>query len=113
MILILQNYLADLTALSGDQPALAARRAGQLMRAIAMAGTVALCACGAYMLRLGTRVRRERRYPPPGMRVIRDTPVLTDDRAGRVGRILIVLSILLAAMALYFPILFLNLTESF
>lgn len=49
-------------------------------RYLAAAGTAALAApvavLGAYFLRVGGRVARAGRWPPPGMRVLRDTAVL-------------------------------------
>lgn len=47
----------------------------------------ALGAAG-YLWRLGARVVRARRYPPPELRMLRDTLVVTDDAAVRAGRLL-------------------------
>jgi hypothetical protein len=40
-----------------------------------------------YCWHLGQRILRAARYPLPGMRVVRDTPVATGDAARRRGRL--------------------------
>jgi hypothetical protein len=42
----------------------------------------------AYVWSLGERIFRAGEYPPPGLRVIRDTPVITGKRAISRGRLL-------------------------
>lgn len=61
-----------------------------------------LFAFSAYLWRLGEKVLRAREYPPPGLRVIRDTPVLTAEKAVSRGRLLKALAagFLVAAVAL-------------
>lgn len=41
-----------------------------------------------YLCRLGSRTTRARRFPPPGLRVVRETVVLSGDEASRRGRLL-------------------------
>jgi hypothetical protein len=43
-------------------------------------------AMSVYLWRLGTRAVRSQQFPPPGLRVARDTPVVTGDAAARAGR---------------------------
>ena len=47
-----------------------------------------MLAFAAYFWSLGTRILRAREFPPPGLRVIRDTPVVTGARAVFRGRLL-------------------------
>jgi hypothetical protein len=47
----------------------------------------------AYVWSLGKRVLQAREFPPPGLRVIRDTPVVTGERAISLGRLLKVLAL--------------------
>ena len=49
----------------------------------------------AYFWRLGGRVIRSSRFPPPGMRVVRDTVVRDGASAKRVGRILQAMALML------------------
>ena len=52
-----------------------------------------LVALAAYLWVLGERVVRAREFPPPGLRVIRDTPIVTGERAVSRGRLLKVLAL--------------------
>ncbi len=58
-----------------------------------------------YLWSLGRRTVRAGRYPPPGLRVTRDTPVLTGQAARRRGRLAYFFAGLLATTALLFPLL--------
>jgi hypothetical protein len=40
-----------------------------------------------YCWHLGQRILRAAQYPPPGLRVVRDTPIVTGDAARRRGRL--------------------------
>ena len=48
---------------------------------------------GVYCWSLGRRVLRAREFPPPGVRVIRDTVLITGERAAFRGRLLKVLAL--------------------
>ena|SRR5215472_4888821 len=50
-------------------------------------------ALAAYLWVLGGKVVRAREFPPPGLRVIRDTPIVTGERAVSRGRRLKVLAL--------------------
>src|SRR5215468_8517262 len=52
-----------------------------------------LLALAVYLWALGGRVVRAREFPPPGLRVIRDTPIVTGERAVLRGRLLKVLAL--------------------
>ena len=56
-------------------------------------------ALSAYLWSLGRRAIRARRYPPPGLRVTRDTPVLSGGAAERLGRALQIFAGVLALVA--------------
>ena len=60
---------------------------------------------GAYLWRLGQRTIRSGRYPPPGLRVVRDTPVIVGGEAGSVGRLLRALGVALAVTAVLLGVL--------
>lgn len=51
-----------------------------------------LLVLGFYLWRLGTRVHASMRFPPPGMRVLRDTPVVRGADASRRARMLQILA---------------------
>lgn len=52
-----------------------------------------LLALAAYLWVLGGKVVRAREFPPPGLRVIRDTPIVTGERAVSRGHLLKVLAL--------------------
>ena len=52
-----------------------------------------LLALAVYLWALGGKVIRAREFPPPGLRVIRDTPIVTGERAVSRGRLLKVLAL--------------------
>lgn len=64
-----------------------------------------LLALAAYLWALGRRIVNTQRFPPAGMRVIRDTPVLTGDAALRRGRWLQLLAVTLGLLSLALAIL--------
>lgn len=54
-----------------------------------------------YLYTIGKKIRQAERFPPPGMTVIRDTPVITGTPAGKRGLILMMLAVVLLAVAAY------------
>lgn len=58
-----------------------------------------------YLWRLGSSVVREQRFPPPGLRVIRDTPVLSGVAGVRRGRIMQGLALLLFSCGVALPLI--------
>src|SRR5262245_41399524 len=55
--------------------------------------SVPLLGLAVYLWSLGGKVVRAREFPPPGLRVIRDTPIVTGERAVFRGRLLKALAI--------------------
>jgi hypothetical protein len=60
---------------------------------------VPLLGFAAYAWSLGTRVRHQQRFPLEGVRLVRDTPVVSGAAAAARGRFMQVLAVLLAALA--------------
>jgi hypothetical protein len=79
-------------------------RARLVLGAVAAAAVVPLLACAAYVWRIGVRTLRAGEFPPPGFRVVRDTPVVTGPPAMARGRLLRVFALACAggAVALVF-----------
>jgi hypothetical protein len=91
-LVALQIWLSGLA-----QPA-AVSSQGQLLAAFAgLVGTacVSLLALAVYLWRTAGRVLAAGQFPPPGMRVVRDTPVLRGTKALRRGRIIQGVSVVL------------------
>jgi len=94
-LLILQGVLADLRMLRGNdferaRDALAAA----FLWSIAASALLTVPA-GIYLWRMGSRIRSALQFPPPGLRVIRDTVVVHGEPAARRGRALQGLAVLL------------------
>ncbi|MBI9077167.1 MAG: hypothetical protein JEZ02_17290 [Desulfatibacillum sp.] len=56
---------------------------------------------GLYLLAVGKLTIATRRFPPPGIRVIRDTVLLKEEEAVRKGRILFFSSFVLMGMGVW------------
>jgi len=79
-----------------------AETAGRARLAIylsALVLSVPLIAFAAYLWLLGARVLRAQRFPPPGFRVIRDTPVIGGPAAETRGQVIQVLALCLGLAA--------------
>jgi hypothetical protein len=63
-----------------------------------------LVAFAVYFWRLGRRILLTGRFPPPGMSVVRDTPILTGAASRRGGRALQFVGLALAAAAIGFGV---------
>jgi hypothetical protein len=63
---------------------------------------VALVEMGVYLILLARRTLRSDQYPPPGMRVIRETRLRKGTQAKRAALSLIVLASLLMVVAFFF-----------
>jgi hypothetical protein len=87
-----------------DDPATIGGKARVLLLAVAVVTAGPPVAAGAYLWRLGERVRETQRFPPVGVRMVQDTVVLAGDAARKRGRILQGLALMLivtgCAMAL-------------
>lgn len=82
-------------------PVEAARTSLSKVFSLSMAIMV-LCVCGAgwHCWRVGERVRRSLRFPPPDATVVRDTMVLSGQAAVSRGRLLQVLGVILILCAI-------------
>src|SRR5688572_19353929 len=74
-------------------PGASTKRARVAFLALAALLLAPLLAFAVYLWSLGGRVLRAQEFPPPGLRVIRDTAVLTGARAVSRGRLLKVLAV--------------------
>jgi len=74
-------------------PGSSAQRVKMVLRVLVALLLAPLLALAAYLWSLGGKVVRAREFPPPGLRVIRDTPIVTGERAVSRGRLLKVLAL--------------------
>lgn len=87
------RYRASLTDWVLADPRASAHRIRLVFVLLTTVLAAPLLAFSAYLWWLGEKVVRAREYPPPGLRVIRDTPIITGDRAACRGRVLKVLAV--------------------
>ena len=99
------TYLAGLAALAEMQPEAAIARGAFVFKLVALAGGLGLMLLAAYVAHLAARVRRSERFPPPGVRVVRDTRILEGYRAKRRGDIGLLLAVVVAACGIVLPVL--------
>lgn len=78
-----------------EDPARTAARARLLLAGLALATSGPALAAGVYLWRLGSRIVTAERFPPPGLRMVQDTMVLTGDAARTRGRIFQALGLVL------------------
>jgi hypothetical protein len=83
----------------------AAHRLKFLFLFLAAVLTVPLLAIAAYVWTLGKKIIRAREFPPPGLRVLRDTPVITEEKAVARGRLLQVFAVVCAVASVLLSLL--------
>ena len=95
-------YMDQMSQLSKADPNLALEKTMLLLKWSLRVVFAALVGMGAYLILLARRTLRAGRYPPPGMRVIRETRLRTGNQAKKAALSLIVLASLLIAVAFFF-----------
>lgn len=75
--------------------------------------SVPLFALAAYLWFLGAKVERSELFPPAGLRMVRDTTVITGTAAVRRGRVLKVLAVALVFVAGLLCVVLWSLTKAF
>jgi hypothetical protein len=99
-------YMDQISQLSKKDPDLTLKKTMLLLKWSMRVVFLALLGMGAYLILLARRTLRSGQYPPPGMRVIRDTKLRTGNQAKRAAISLIVLASILIVVAfsfLYWP----------
>jgi MFS family permease len=107
----LNGYLADLRQEAVDRPELGYSKMIVLMKWVLGSAALLITLTGVYLLIIAFRALKAGRYPPPGMKVIKDTRVKTGRQAKIMAYLLIFNSgaiILLIGLVLF---LFLMMAE--
>lgn len=109
-LLLLERWIIGVQAL---EPELALGKLHSALWWLLVAGCLSLAVFGAWLWRLGNAIKAAQRFPLPGARVIRDTPVLNGDDAIRrsmlfrgLGIFLLLATIALAVLAWRFWAIF-------
>ena len=85
----LSGYLADLRQEGVERPKSAYPRMITLMKWVLGSAALGITLAGAYLLIIAFRSLKAGRYPPPGMKVIRDTRIKTGRQAKIMAYLLI------------------------
>jgi hypothetical protein len=106
LIVAFERYRIPLSDWVLADPAVSSRRLRLVFLGLAGLFLAPLLAFAAYIWSLGVKVVRAREFPPPGLRVIRDTPVVRGERAVSRGRLLKVLALACGIAAVALGLLF-------
>ena len=93
LIAAFERYRIPLSDWVRGDPGASAQRARLVLLCLGVLLIAPLLVLAGYLWSLGERIVRAREFPPPGMRVIRDTPVITGEKAISRGRLLKVLAL--------------------
>lgn len=99
LLLWLENLRPDLEAWLTEQPDTVAPRARLLLAVGAGLAVAPLILLAAYFWSLGRRTLGAGRFPPPSMKVLRDTAVLVGPAAEARGRLLQALAVFWVILA--------------
>lgn len=94
-MLALRAAMGPLDKLGPDDLPAAVARLLRVVAVVAWAGGLGFVGCAWWLFRLARRINRSGRYPPPGMKVVRDTRV----RTGRAARTTANAALLFAVLA--------------
>jgi hypothetical protein len=100
LIATMQSQLGALQKVAAENPAVIQENFGIITWALIAAVVLPVWAFNIYLWRLGSRIVVTGQFPPPGMKVLRDTPVLRDAAARKCGRLLQVVAAVTSAAAL-------------
>jgi len=96
------EYVEQIKQISKENPELAFKKSMTALKVSLGLVFLLLLMIGIYLILLARRTLKSGRYPPPGMRVIRDTRLRTRTQARRGAIFLVALSSILIVVALFF-----------
>ncbi len=76
-----QNYYGDLSKLADTHPEQAMMKLMSLVKAFILINPIIMAAFMAYFIIVGAKTYRSGQFPPPGIKVIRDTKLTRGDQA--------------------------------
>jgi hypothetical protein len=105
-ILSIKGYLDQMAPLTRENPDLAAKKVICLLKWWLGLGCLPILGLGLYQILLARKVLKSGQFPPPGMKVVRDTKIRTGNKAKKAAIALIILSSIIIAITLllvYWP----------
>jgi len=100
-----QTLSNKLSALAEESPELAIQKAENSYKIIFFVMFVLSLILCIYLYRLGTSILKSGQFPPPGIKVIRDTKLETGKKARSKGRLLRIFSVLFLLMSILVPLM--------
>lgn len=100
-ILSIKGYLDQMAQLTRENPNLAAEKVIFLLKWWMGLGSLPILGLGVYQILLARRILKSGQFPPPGMKVVRDTKIKTGGKAKKVAVSLIVLSSIIVVITLF------------
>jgi hypothetical protein len=100
-ILSMKNYLDQIAEQTRGNPDLAVEKALVLLKWWLGLGSLPILGLGLYQILLARKVLKTGQFPPPGMKVVRDTKIRTGNKAKKAAISLIVLSSIVIAITLF------------
>jgi cytochrome bd-type quinol oxidase subunit 1 len=100
-ILSMKSYLDQMGELRRENPGLAGKKVIFLLKWWMGLGSLPILGFGVYQIILGRRILKAGRFPPPGMKMIRDTKIRTGAKAKKVAMSLIALSSIVIVIILF------------
>ncbi len=95
---VLQGQLRAIEQQTEENLQAAKQKMIRLTATVAWIGGLGFVGMGAWFWRLGRRIHRAGRFPPPGMKVIKDTPVRAGAKARTLAMVAQVAALLLAVV---------------
>jgi hypothetical protein len=105
----MNDYIDQIKQMSKENPDLAFKKSIFTLKVSLGLVSILLLMAGVYLISLARNTLKSGQYPPPGMRVIRETRLRTGMQAKMAGISLIILSrilIIIAFFFFYFPMAF-------
>ena len=96
-LLWLASSLRGIEKLEDEQLQVAVDRAVRVTTIVAWVGGLSFVGCGLWLFWLGRRINRSGRYPPPGVKVIRNTRIRSGAAARTMANAALVGSVLCTA----------------
>ena len=100
-ILSVKSYLDQMGELRRENLGLAGKKAVLLLKWWMGLGSLPILGLAVYQIILARRILQSGRFPPPGMKMIRDTKIQTGAKAKKVAISLIVLSSIIGVIILF------------
>jgi hypothetical protein len=98
----IKGYLEQIEQLSSKDPELAFKKSMFILKVALGLVSLLLLSMGVYFILLARKTLRSGQYPPPGMKVIRETRIRTGTQTKRVTISFIALSCILIVLAFFF-----------